>query len=46
VVKFKYDDHKPEALRRSISERLQQRGGPRDLCASAEQSRRLGAKRT
>jgi transcriptional regulator len=44
LAKFKFDDHKPEALRVSISERLRQRGGTRDLSASAEQSRRLERK--
>ena len=45
LASFKFDDHKPEALRVSISERLRQRGGSRDLSASAEQLRRLERKR-
>lgn len=41
LAKFKFDDHKPEALRSSVTERLRHRGGPRDLSAASEQSRRL-----
>lgn len=41
LAKFKFDDHKPQALRESINERLRERGGERDLSASSEQLRRL-----
>ncbi len=43
-AKFKFDDHKPAALRQTISGRLQQRNGGRDATASAEQLRRMSRK--
>lgn len=45
LAKFKFDDHKPEALRASINNRLRQRGGLRDRSAASEQLRRLDRKR-
>lgn len=43
AAKFKYDDHKPETLRRYVSGRLEARGQGRDAAAAARQRRRTGA---
>lgn len=41
TAKFKYDDHKPVALRERVAGQLARRGGPQDHIAAAEQRRRL-----
>jgi transcriptional regulator len=40
-AKFKYDDHKPAALRQQVAERLDERGRGLDQQAAAQQRRRL-----
>lgn len=40
-AKFKYDDHKPAALREQVAERLEERGQGLDRQAAAQQRRRL-----
>lgn len=40
-AKFKYDDHKPAALREQVAERLDERGRGLDHQAAAQQRRRL-----